>query len=67
MRKYNTHTGNSVGNQTQMHSKVIGLIFLHIMCVCVCVCVYNLTHVRCIVENDLIQLSDVLDTWRTDY
>jgi hypothetical protein len=57
MRKYNTHTGNSVGNHTHMHSKVNGLIFVHIICVC------NLTHVRHIVENDLIQLSDVLDTW----
>jgi len=32
MRNYNTHTGNSVGSQTQMHGKVNGLIFLHIIC-----------------------------------
>jgi len=44
-----------------MHGKVNGLIFLHIIYVC------NLTHVSHIVENDLIQLSDVLGTWRTDY
>lgn len=56
MRNYNTRTGNSVGNQTQMHGKVNGLIFLHIMCVCVCV-TWQFSH---IVENDLIQLSDVL-------
>jgi hypothetical protein len=42
-------------SRTQKHSKVKGLTFLNK--------IHNLQHGRAGVENDIRQLSDMLDTW----